>query len=709
VRPNFDSKFKISIHLFGLIILLSFFPLRLKAASETSAEGLPAHYKINANLDPIEHQKMLLLLQSKLTHFDSDGDGEVDVIRKYDKDGFNLKTIYFIDQTEDAQVQLERIKFEYNPIAQESSTWLLTRQEFLRFKQNIDNEHLLLSLGKIIHKESQMMHPLGYIQSRETTKWDDENKIFIKTQVNFYGTFYSEKFFHQTKNNWRLVSVQNFPRFLINPSELKNKLTSIGQQYVDCLAKKDPVGLHHCESVALTDPIAKFTELAPHFATLTCVQDETVFSPSGFRIDINSCSTPDSRQRLELASRKVTEEKMKCIAQINPNFARDCTKAFLLKRPKFICVQSKINSDGFDSYANLFCSSSNDKTNCREKIEKITKISSGFYDNVRPNEIYLTGIDPTVPNWTKHHSKVLETTIFHEMLHSCGHPGGKYHNHPQMDDDVYGCDALCGGNTATLSEEGCIACVTSSKKSEESKKAIKNDKEFCQQFPKEIVLRHLLQARLMEEAIKNCPNNALETKACLDKIQETIFKEHLSDLCGKKPKAEDFASLDWRQSCINKIRLKMAQEIREAGKVAQKTRPEDLMNAMAILALGSSNRFLTKRDKQGKLQREIGYRNSCSELKMIMKMVILSSMGFCQELQGLEKEKEIKKLRAEYEDDIRMLFKDEGLMRSLPIFTKKPHSLQELQEKCRELGSETNFSPGIQIIRTLENDITKCN
>ena len=656
-----------------------------------------------------EHELLLLTTQTRLTHIDLDRDGRVDVVREFKPNG-ELKSFSMI-QYREGGVRL----VEENDLSQ--LPWQSTMNVF-RKNSSIDGE------GQLVESIIKKFDPFGRLTFYE----HEYNEMLndspdIKMTTAFVNEETVETTYRRQAGQWVKVEENRLPRFLH-----QSNLSIPSQNYADCLTANGRGNIQECEQYAGIDPIGEFSSFAARYSNLNCVRDQELFSPSGFRVDLASCTRPAStlielgpgpsggrqqrpvrsaRDILDQAMRNVTEERMACLATLNPEFARDCTAAMLEKRPQIVCANGMINNalsgSGMENYQNAVCAGRTGRalTSCRANAVTMLRGTAGFYDSSIPNNLYLTSIDPTLTtDWTDRKQDELESTLFHEMLHSCGHPGGSNHNHPHFNDEVYGCEAMCGGSMTRLSKEGCLACVSKRSRVASRRLAVwppatnatehsarrASDREFCNQFPSESVLQPIgIAYDSLSFLTQECNGRGVESSDCYKNLVTFLSNDGNRAVCGTIPSASSAATTEWRNTCIRNITARNADRIL----AAINGDGESLLLVADTLSKAQSQASSFYRTSNGELSRttiSMGESN-CRRNKIIAVMGFQTSLKFCADISSTTTQAQLNALRSRYESKFPVHVSPRGETASLPIYKSSALSLEHVQSRCTSLTS----------------------
>lgn len=528
------------------------------------------------------HEMMTSLNASKFTHVDLDGDGKADVVRQWKANGHDLKTIKYIDRTQTPSVW-EVVDFTKKP-------YQVTRKvQALKIVMGAEtaDQDILISTS---HYDWN-----GGLLKTEILS-DPENKNWTKKIVTTReDMFLVRKEFSKSGSQWKVDNEEKtFSLFLQRANN------EFEEKYVNCLKEKNIDANLDCSNFVRANVIENFVNIASKYTQLTCQAGDEIFTPSGFRVDAASCgNSPAAMNKIKNAVRKVTEENMKCLAALNPEFAADCAAAFQEKRPKVFCAQGYTSgSRTVEDFANKLCEGRSGS--CQSDMRQMYQVTGGFYDGGLPNNLYLTGDDPNRrdPPWNASSEKQLVSTLFHEMLHSCGHDGGRYHNHPHFNDEVYGCEALCGGDASRLTREGCQSCFSARasrrglrrqywpphRNVAQARRQKTKDRNYCNQFPKEAVLRNLTFAMDLRTVLMPCDLNS-DGSECAIELRNQLATDRFKNLCN----GLDLGNQNQRERCISKFKVKTGKMILEASKAVNGD-PEELAKAMAVVATGNNNR-----------------------------------------------------------------------------------------------------------------------
>ncbi len=594
---------------------------------------------------------MAVLNTTKLTHVDLDGDGKIDVIRSFDSDGFNIKTISLIHSHQ--PFIMSKWHYSYLP------------KVFSGEMRLYSSGQPELESGKLLEKHSIIYDGYDRITSENHEYAQAKRKVDIR-YVDFLKTVITSEL---RQDQWleikreQHLSLDSYKSVGELSQERAAVRTSVRTEYAECLANR-PSGdgrvLTNCQDLLQTDMIRNAELFARNYTLLTCKTGETIYTPSGFRIDTASCSDPQEIENIQKALREVTEKRFTCLAQINPRFVDDClTRSLIPERPrircghgmgqmtpqeqqdvdnacqteqgdkKMLCMHDVRESGQADRYAEQFCkdaSTAAKKQECKTTAITFYNTTNGFAWEAKPGDFFLTGLDPMLTRMSRkplsspmgyYEKSKLVDVIFHEILHTCGHDGGPGHNHPHYNDDVYGCTALCSGKRGQITREGCQQCLNVT---QNPQNATGTNANFCNQFSKDDVLSSLRRAReLHETIIRDCLGQKSDQHFCARILSNLNLLERYKNTCNMankpNPPPDTLAEMAfnaafdvyttkltaWNKSCIAKLESHIGTLLFEASAKA------DSMDEIATAITGTGDEdqggtFKVKRNAAGNLE-----------------------------------------------------------------------------------------------------------
>ncbi|MBI2520794.1 MAG: hypothetical protein HYV97_10270 [Bdellovibrio sp.] len=596
---------------------------------------------------------MEVLNTTKLTHIDLDGDGKIDLIRAFDSDGFNIKDLILIHSRQ--PFIMSKWHYSYMPKIFNGETLLYTS----------DNPEL--EIGKQLEKHSIIYDGFDRIKS-ETHQYLEAKKkieiVFSDLEKTIITSELRQGQWVEVKSEQSL-SLDAYKTVGQVEQERQAMRTLVKREYVDCLAHRpsgDGGNLTNCQSLVEMDMIRNAALFARNYALLTCKTGDTIYTPSGFRIDTASCSDPQEIENLQKALREVTEKRFTCLAQINPRFVDDClTRSLIPERPRIRCghgmgqltpqeqqeADITCQNDSGDAkkwcyhglreseqprrYAEQFCrdaSTPAKKSECMATAIRFYNSTNGFAWEAKPGDFFLTGLDPMVTRMQRkplsapmgfNEKSSLVDVIFHEILHTCGHDGGPGHNHPHYNDDVYGCTALCSGKKGQITREGCQQCLNVT---QNPQNATGTNSTFCNRFSKEEVLSPIRKARELHERImKDCDKEKVVDIHCANVLTEINNIDRFKNICNmatkpnepvaafgksdetleREQKAYETRLAEWSKGCVAKFESHIAGLIFKANEKAEDA--DEVL--VAITGMGDQDQggsFKVKRNAAGNLE-----------------------------------------------------------------------------------------------------------
>jgi len=627
---------------------------------------------------------MNVLNTTKLTHVDLDGDGKIDLIRQFDSDGFHIKQLLLIKSRQPFIIS----KWSYSYLPK-----VFSGETLLYASENYEGK-----VGKQLEKHTIIYDEFDHIASEAHDYLLTQIKINI-SYINFDKTTVTSQL---RQGQWveikreKSFSLDAYKTVAQAAQERRAVRTLVRDEYANCLANRpsgDGLPLANCQSLLGMDMIRNVELFSHNYALLTCKIGDTIYTPSGFRIDTASCSDPQEIENLKQALREVTEKRFTCLAQINPAFVDDClTRSLIPERPRIrcghgmgqmsaqdrqqaddacqsdqgdirtACYFSQRESGQTQRYAEQFCQDASTAASRRECIATATQFynsTNGFAWEAKPGDFFLTGVDPMKTRMSRkpisgpmrfYEKSKLVDVIFHEILHTCGHDGGAGHNHPHYNDDVYGCTALCSGKRGQVTREGCQQCLNVT---QNPQNATGTNGPFCQQFAKDEVLSSLRFARELHERImQDCSPEKVTDLDCGDVLTQINAIDRFKNICnmtakpheppivaGQSDQAFEAAQhsyeerlMVWNRGCVANFESHIAGLIFNASQAADDTHEI----ATAITGVGDQDQggaFKVKRNAAGNLEVTDRIEVLLEGGSNIMRETVVSA--FCSELRAL--------------------------------------------------------------------------
>jgi hypothetical protein len=238
-------------------------------------------------------------------------------------------------------------------------------------------------------------------------------------------------------------------------------------------------------------------------ASLRCQSNGTLYLPTGFRVDVDSCTVNGNANRtrrsvaaLENATNRVATQIFPCMQDINPGMFKWLQLKMSTLGPTVRCTHQ---AHAQKRLMGLACQPT-EATCIKETQADFSATpenarSTGFHMDNSPGNIFLTKSDPTVndaflnspgtevPAATTgatplarmtarrtsytHDNVKLSSVIFHELLHA-GHihsADGDRHTLEDPTDDVFACQSACGspgltGLTGVTMRDLCVRCAS---------------------------------------------------------------------------------------------------------------------------------------------------------------------------------------------------------------------------------------------------------
>lgn len=420
-----------------------------------------------------------MLIDTKDTEIDLTGDGKPDVFRRFDSEG---RIVYF-----------RREDYLATPPRKEIIEYSADRRTRIR---------KVYAGNALVEDEVSTFDGNEGLVRRETVKGG------LRVVERFTSGLQAEVRVYEKKgSDWGLKSSS------------KEWTVFLQDAYPACSGAGSAAGSEDCDSAGAGAGNPAAGTGFQFYTNTHCQSGNDLRLGNVLRVDLRSCNTRDAQDAIRAATRSLagTDGMLSCMQALNPNMAAKMITRLTSEGepPRIRCAG---DSGRLDLEREL-CpegagTSDADRQACLSLARSLRNRTGGFHTNSRPNDIFLTADDPVLNESTRTIdvgdsgaataaaglNPVLAGTIFHELIHACGHSGGPHHNEPHFGDEVYGCSAICGGDTRALTEEGCSACL----RAEGNSLPRSHVRAQCGQFPPAEPMRKLRTAESIVTLIDRC-------------------------------------------------------------------------------------------------------------------------------------------------------------------------------------------------------------
>lgn len=358
-------------------------------------------------------EQLLLVAQTNSTHLDLNGDGTVDLIRRYNTSGELVESTWTDSSKKPARI-------EHYLVSGDKRTRTTTFYNGTKLEKRIVER--FSSQGKLVRRDTT-----------DKTGLASELLSPLKTRVIIY----------------ELTQLTNGDSsWIYKRSYMKPSIFFDNDAEPGCPAPAPSIIDGLGQNMAAAGPAPKGSDV--------------VFG-NGFRMDGETCKDHASRERIKEATDMVVNHYLPCLARHNPNMAKKMADMMAKRKPRVRCLMQNPTP-----VLNDICrgeSGAVDYTCVAERRKLASPDGPGaFFAPDQPDDFVLVNHDPVgAPPYI---APRVASAMFHEMIHQCGHTGAPDHNEQAhletLNDEVYGCHLLCTNadyDQGKVHKESCEACI----------------------------------------------------------------------------------------------------------------------------------------------------------------------------------------------------------------------------------------------------------